>query len=146
MARSIDASAATVTVPTVTLDELPPRQYAMGKLDIEGAEPLALRGAARLLAEQNPPVWELELVDKFVRRFGGSAEDVAGVLRDAGFVIGRYLPDTNELEFDDALVGRITNVLAVAKNHLDDVQARLADSPEPLLTSASRVGVERRRG
>ena len=94
---------------------------------MEGAEPLALRGASRLLAEQNPAVWELELVDTFVRRFGMSAEDVADVLRRAGYMIGRYLPADNELEFDDGLVGNVTNVLAVARERLDDVQERLAD-------------------
>lgn len=131
IAREIDTNIPIVEVETVTLDDaLPTSDYAMCKLDIEGAEPLALRGAARLLAEQNPPVWELELVDHFVRRFGSSAEEVADMLRDAGYAICTYSPSTNTLEFDDAIVGRSTNVLAVAKSRIDDVTARL-EEPAP---------------
>lgn len=126
IARDVDPVTASVEVPSVTLDALAGDDFAMAKLDLEGAEPLALRGAARLLAAQNPPVWELELVDKFLRRYDSSAAGVVATLRDAGYLVGRYLPDENRLELDDALVGRVTNVLAVAEDRVDDVCARLA--------------------
>jgi len=79
--RTADDSANTsVEVKAVSLDEILAGEYAFGKLDIEGAEPLALSGASMMPAKHNPPVWQLELVDRFVQRFGWSALDVASPL------------------------------------------------------------------
>ena len=35
----------------------------MGKMDLEGAEPLAMQGSQRLLGDANPPAWMLEYTD-----------------------------------------------------------------------------------
>jgi hypothetical protein len=51
------------------LEVLPDRVYAMGKMDIEGAEPLAPQGAEWMLKVANPPVWPLEM-NGLLRDFG----------------------------------------------------------------------------
>lgn len=125
IARADDADLETATVPTTTLDSLPNVAYAMAALDVEGAEPLALKGAQRLLNDNNPPVWQLELVDKFVRRFGYSAEDVVAMFVDAGYVLASYDPYTNELAPDDAKLGHTRCQLAISKSRWSEVVNRL---------------------
>ena len=62
---SLDGGQATVELECVCLDEVAgERLYALGKMDVEGAEPLVLQGAQRMLAAGNPPVWLLELNGK----------------------------------------------------------------------------------
>jgi FkbM family methyltransferase len=131
IARVDDADLPTATVPTTTLDTLPSVPYAMAALDIEGAEPLALRGAQRLLSENNPPVWQLELVDKFVRRFGFSADDVVEMLHEAGYVLAGYDPKANELAPDDSKLGHTRCQLAISKARWDEVVDRLRESATP---------------
>lgn len=56
------------------------------KLDIEGAEILALRGAKALLTGSAPPrALFLEVHDAFLPAFGSSAEEVLTLLGDAGY-------------------------------------------------------------
>lgn len=67
-----------ITVPTRSLDsitenlEAPPRVV---KLDLEGAEIAAMRGAERLLAEDRP-FFLVEVEDDHLRRHGGSAAEL----------------------------------------------------------------------
>lgn len=56
------------------------------KLDIEGAEILALRGARRLLHGQAPPrLLFLEVHDSFLPGFGSSADEVLALVGQAGY-------------------------------------------------------------
>lgn len=56
------------------------------KLDIEGAEILALRGAKELLAGSTPPrALFLEVHDSFLPAFGSSAEEVLTLVEEAGY-------------------------------------------------------------
>ena len=56
------------------------------KLDIEGAEMLALRGGMRLLHGEAPPrLLFLEVHDAFLPAFGSSAEDVLALVDRAGY-------------------------------------------------------------
>jgi FkbM family methyltransferase len=121
-----DSAATTVEVQAVSLDEALSGEYAFGKLDIEGAEQLALSGAATMLAKHNPPVWQLELVDRFVRRFGSSALDVASLLRAHGYELALYDADTRELRFGGRIVGDRTDVLAIAQDSRERVMNRLS--------------------
>lgn len=110
----------------MTLDEIAQRQqYAMGKLDVEGAEGLVLAGAERLLRAASPPVWELELVERFVSRFGWSVRQLVHHLAERGFDIATYDADSNRLTFSQDIAGTQTNVLAVAREARDEVLARL---------------------
>jgi hypothetical protein len=66
---SVPVGHETHPIRVVALDEYPlPRPISFIKIDVEGAEPQALRGAARLLREDRPVVlsevhpWQLKLV------------------------------------------------------------------------------------
>lgn len=80
-----------VSVQVETIDRIY-QQDAQGptvlKIDIEGAELLALRGAKALLhSEQRPRIIFLELHPEFLPSFGGSAEEVKKLIRDSGYTI-----------------------------------------------------------
>jgi FkbM family methyltransferase len=61
------------------------------KLDIEGAEMLALRGALQLLRGPDAPrALFLEIHDSFLPSFGSSAEEVLAFVREAGYSATRY--------------------------------------------------------
>ncbi|MEJ7783714.1 MAG: FkbM family methyltransferase [Solirubrobacteraceae bacterium] len=80
-ARTLDALVEGGTLPKPTVL----------KLDIEGAEILALRGAEHLLGGPAPPrALFLEVHDSFLPAFGSSADEVLGIVRGAGYVTIRY--------------------------------------------------------
>lgn len=75
-ARSLDSLLATVRLPAPTVV----------KLDIEGAEILALRGASRLLNGPSPPrALFLELHDAYLPGFNSSTAEVLEIVRRAGY-------------------------------------------------------------
>ena len=116
----------TVTVTGTTLDGFEPyRSYAVGKMDIEGAEPLALAGARERLRQANPPVWLLELAG-LSNCYGVTSADVVAQLARAGFDCAVFHPETSRLEFTDTpwLLG-VQNVLAISSAHRAFVQRRL---------------------
>ncbi|NPV56258.1 MAG: FkbM family methyltransferase [Anaerolineae bacterium] len=59
------------------------------KMDIEGAECLALRGAHAILKDRSPRAIFLELHPQYLERFGSSQEEVLGWLADAGYRVRR---------------------------------------------------------
>jgi FkbM family methyltransferase len=76
----------TATVPLVALDDLELRRpVRLIKMDVEGAEPQVLRGAARLLKEDRPIILsELHPV-QLERASGVMADDFLEQLRSAGY-------------------------------------------------------------
>ena len=115
------------SVPCVTLDEeLHAERYDLGKIDVEGAELMAFRGAARLLKQANPPVWLVELKDRLLRRYGGSSQELVDVLQAHGFALGTYNADHGELSFPPGPWQDRENVLAIHGTALDRVRSRLA--------------------
>ena len=73
------ATRGTLPVPTVI------------KLDIEGAEVLALRGARHLLNGPDAPrLLFLEVHDTYLPAFNSSADEVLGIVRSAGYSTARY--------------------------------------------------------
>lgn len=78
---------ARLTVPTITLDSLLTtfRPPTLVKIDVEGAEVAALKGARRLLTEVRPAIY-LEIAT--------SRDDIALVLREAGYRL-RQVTDIN---------------------------------------------------
>ena len=114
-----------VSVRATTLDDaLCGREYAFAKLDLEGAEGLALRGASRLLAAQNPPVWQCEIYENTLRRFGSTSAEVISQLRENGYVLAIYDADTNLLLRTLDATGA-TNLLAIAEDFWEQVLERL---------------------
>ncbi len=120
-----DAEAAGVEVPCVRLDDvLAGGSRAAGKMDVEGAEPLALRGAERLLAEMNPPVWLLE-VNGVLRRYGFTKTHLWGWLAARAWDVCVYDPARRLLLDCPDPRSRHRNVLAVARGARPALGARL---------------------
>lgn len=120
-----DPAVAAVEVPCVTLDEACGHtRYAMAKLDLEGAELLALRGAEGMLAAHNPPVWLLELSPS-LHRYGATEEELVAFLQERGFVMASYEPTPRKLTRCPAGTRWDGNFFAVADRAFAAVQARL---------------------
>lgn len=117
---------ATIKVRCATLDDaLPTRPYSMGKLDVEGAEPLALKGASSLLESGNPPVWQLEIDPGTLIRHGFQPQDCFRQFLEREFVVGVYRADSNRITYPSTVPSTATNILAIAKHARDLVEERL---------------------
>lgn len=118
-----------VVVPAARLDDLTRgRRYALGKMDVEGAELMAMRGALAMLTESNPPVWILEM-NGIARRYGLTDDQLAEYLDERGYDLcvfdaesyvldRRPAPWTRRREGND-------NVLAIARGSWESVLDRL---------------------
>ncbi|MGP3966393.1 FkbM family methyltransferase [Streptomyces sp. 6N223] len=106
-------------------DVLPERPFAMGKLDVEGAEHQALLGATRLMTRGEPAVWMVELVDRFLGRYGSSRALLLRWLDDQGYDLALYDPDRNELTPTSRPSAQGPDVLAVSRRRMDWVRHRL---------------------
>ncbi len=115
-----------IQVGAITLDSLGDRFYAMAKLDIEGAEPLALEGAERMMELGSPAVWQIECVDRFMKRFGWDTEKLMSWLSDRGYVPATYRSDSNQLDLG-AEASRNNEMLFLAQSHLLFIKERLAN-------------------
>lgn len=127
--ESDDASSSDAkTIKCATLDGcLPDRHIAMAKLDIEGAEPMALRGAVQHLARGNPPVLQIEM-DGYSKKYGVQTHEFIAWLAEHGYNVGIYDATRNVIEFTDKpwLQGAL-NVLAVSNNRQQEVVDRIGD-------------------
>ena len=105
------------TVKTVTLDKcLPEKSYAMGKMDIEGAEILALKGAEIMLKTANPPIWQLELAG-YSKRHGYRSDQVVDYLKEFGYRCAVYNSAAEKLEFiEKPWELGINNILSIHKS------------------------------
>ncbi|MCA9149238.1 MAG: FkbM family methyltransferase [Planctomycetales bacterium] len=114
-------------VPSVKLDDkLSGRRFAMGKIDIEGAEPLAFRGAAEMLNAGNPPVWLMELKSHLLARFDTTPEMVRDMLAEHQYRLANYDADQNKLTFPEEAWQGHGDVLAIHEPSLEEIQARLS--------------------
>ena len=120
----------TITVPTDTLDNLlqnqPLANLTLAKMDIEGAEILALKGALSLLKQQRPHVWILEVNDT-VSNFGHQKQDLIDFLNSYGYNLYHYSADTNQLSPITVEEKKGNNVLAIADSAVEFVRDRLAE-------------------
>ncbi len=128
---TLTATDNTITVPTDMLDNLLQNKsfanLTLAKMDIEGAEILAFKGATSLLKQQRPYVWILEINDA-VNNFGYHKQDVADFLQDYGYHLYNYDADTNKLDAVTLDQQRGNNVLAIANSALNFVHNRLAET------------------
>lgn len=124
----------TITVPTDTLDNLLQNHslsnLTLAKMDIEGAELLALKGAVSLLKQQRPQVWILEINDA-VSNFGHCKQDIVDFLDSYGYNLYRYSAETNQVSPITLEQQQGNNVLVIADFALDFVRDRLAEIPLP---------------
>ena len=96
------------------------------KVDVEGAEPLVLRGAASLLAAGRIKAMLIEVCPGNLVPFSFSVREISRPLSEAGYALVKLLPDGRAgAELADDELERITleNVLAVP------VRDRLASGP-----------------
>jgi FkbM family methyltransferase len=118
-----------ITVPTDTLDHLlaskVDHNLTLGKIDIEGAELLAFKGATELLQQQLPKVWILEITDG-VRHFGYGKEELVDFLAGFGYGLYGYCAASNELRPLQLEDQQGKNVLAIAEDALGLVRERLS--------------------
>jgi FkbM family methyltransferase len=114
-----------VRVPATTLDALtePLERVDLVKLDVEGAELRALRGARRLLAEHKP-LLVLEFEPAHLERSGDSPAALEALLTEAGYEA-----------FEIAVDGPRTRFVA-----LPSPWRRPAGEPNILLVPAARRG------
>lgn len=75
-----------IAVRTVRLDQAFPPETCVRliKIDVEGAECMALSGMQKLLATARPEI-VIEVTDRFLKEMGGSAKALYQFLRDSGY-------------------------------------------------------------
>jgi FkbM family methyltransferase len=126
-----EAAADGIQVRCVSLDSIlsPEALFAMAKLDVEGAEVAALRGAEQHLRQANPPVWQVEIWDHLLRDMGTSTGELLSLLSDHGYGIASYDADSNRLDFSARSsvqgVGEGENLLAISGSRRGEVADRL---------------------
>jgi hypothetical protein len=96
------AGGRTVDVRTTTLDSLTARfgdRVALVKLDIEGAEATALRGAAKLIV-RSAPLFPLEVEPDHLARQGSGVDDLMDALRPHGYEAYAITPQARLVRLD----------------------------------------------
>jgi FkbM family methyltransferase len=115
-----DESASFDEVATVSLDEIAQAeqltQVDFIKLDVEGAEELVLRGAAKVL-EQSRPVILFEVNPEAIGRLNLSIDGACQLLTARGYRLF-ICNDAGELNAADRIPDQLTNVLAVPPEKL----------------------------
>ena len=109
------------TVSSNTLDNLLdncPLKLTLAKMDIEGAELLALKGATSLLEKKCPQVWIMEIL-------GTGSTKLVNFLNSYGYNLYQYSADTNKISPISLEQKRGNNVLAIANTAIDFVRDRL---------------------
>ncbi|MDH3464456.1 MAG: FkbM family methyltransferase [Gammaproteobacteria bacterium] len=121
-----DRSIGGAEVTTVRLDDyFENENFTMAKFDIEGAEPLALRGAAKMLSKGNPPVIQVEM-DGYCKRYGITTPEFISELSDFGYSVGIYCPSRCAVSYtNEPWKHTAVNVLAVADSYRSKLAARL---------------------
>lgn len=124
------ASDNTILVPTDTLDNLIQEEFlpnlTLAKMDIEGAEILAFKGAASLLKQQRPLVWILEILND-TNDLAHQEQNVVDLLQSYGYGLYHYNADTNQILPIALHQKQGNNVLAIAEEAVDFVRHRLTD-------------------
>jgi len=126
MQRDGESEEEALHVHGIRLDDFKPgKRFAMGKMDIEGAEPLALQGGLNRLAEANPPVWLLELAG-YSKFYGMDSDEVIRFLKSNGFECGVYNTETRQVIYTDQPWSlAVQNILAISTAHKEEVLSKI---------------------
>jgi FkbM family methyltransferase len=106
-------------------DELSDAHFTLGKVDIEGLELAAFRGADQRLLAADPPVWQVEVMDHQLTKFGASADLLVTYLFDHGFELAYFDARNGQIRFEPERRKDAWNVFAIARSRRDEVYARL---------------------
>ena len=118
-----------ISVDCVDLDSFVGENvYSMAKMDIEGAEFSALKGAIGMLSKANPPVWLIEINPEQLKKFGCSALDILGFFKEHNFSFYTYDSDLRALNHVSEFSESWLNVFAISNLYLPNVLARIKNS------------------
>ena len=99
----------------------------LAKMDIEGAELLALKGATLLLQQHRPMVWILE-INSQIQNFDYTAEDLVDFLDSYDYGLYKYSADNNQVSPISLDEQTGNNILAIARPFLNLVHQRIKSS------------------
>ena len=134
-----DLVSTTQQVTTVCLNHLLGEAHpALLKLDVEGYEFEALRGADALLEADPPPVILLEILDHRLRKAGASADTLVSWLDRKRYGLHVYDVPTRQLVAADKIGAKRKNVVAVRRDRLTDVRQRVS-SGSPTVGGQGKV-------
>ena len=105
-------------------DFLAGKSYTLGKIDIEGAEPLALAGAVTMLEKLDPPAWLVE-INGLLHGYGYSERGFCDWMSARGFDAALYDSQARRLQFEEEPWRRRPNVLFVARTRRGAIEERL---------------------
>ncbi len=116
-----------IKVRVIPLDDFQPdKRYAMAKMDIEGAEPLALKGSSRRLHRSDPPVWLLEMAG-YSNNYGMTTAELVALLRGEGYDCAIFDPQHARIMYTERPWDHaVQNVLAIARDQRQSVEDRIA--------------------
>lgn len=127
LVNSLDAQAG--KIPSTTLDTITMGQsYAVGKIDVEGAEPLIFRAGQSSLKSHSPPIWLLETKERLLKKYGFTLDDLVSPFRNAGYVFATYSADENALVLRERLLDGSDNTFAIAREIVPVVAERIGCS------------------
>ncbi len=123
-----EGSSGGIEVPAITIDQLleisGSQEIALAKLDLEGAEPEALEGAASCLARGACAAWMIEFTEANLERRGWSTEQLASTLGRQGLGLFQYSSETREM-VPFTLSGPVWYRNLLATRDVNRVNARL---------------------
>ena len=97
------------------------------KLDVEGSEIAAIRGASESIAEGKLPVLMVEFTEQNLQRSGLSTKDLYNDLKSCGYTVCKFSGQTLELEPVE-YTGPVWYDNYFAVTRLDEVNARLREA------------------
>lgn len=106
LVRDDSSGSVTTEVPVTTLDSVIGERTVAGlKLDVEGAEFLALQGGARALSEHRIRLIQIEWNHCSLHVVGEDRRPLAELLLGHGYKLFRFREDGSEVELDDYSFG-----------------------------------------
>lgn len=123
---STDTASRKQWVSSISLDDAVGNNlYAMGKMDIEGAELFVLQGAQKMLKKTSPPAWQLEL-NGCSNNYGISSHEIIKWLGAHKYDVALYDADAHALMFTlKPWVYGANDILAISRTKREFVLNRL---------------------